>query len=738
MSEADNSLPPGTTIVFPATPNPLAFIRLNADNSITITAKHMEMGQGIYTGLATLIAEEMDADPAQICVVAAPHNPQYYGNPLIGGGQGTGGQTSIQASYMAMRSAGAAMRQMILAAAAKRWDVDPAQLQIAAGVVSAAQNARSASFGELAQDAMAEPVPQTVTLKDAAQFKLVGKKFGRLDGADKIRGKTVYTQDLKLPGMLTAVIARPKRPGERIANFDASAALAFPGVRHVVQVDAGIAVVADDFWTALQGRERLQIEWDLSQAFRKSSTDIVAELTELVATPGALAANIGDVDAVLATVATRLDSTFTVPYHTHAPMETMNIIAQLHDDTLEVWGGMQLMSMDQYFLSQAAGVSPEKINIHMQVTGGSFGRRASPQGVPGNEVISILKALGTDLPIKLMYDRTDDMSGQHNFYRPAFVHRIEAGLDADGNLVAWRHRSAGQSILTGTLMEQAMVHDGIDWMSVEGAQDQAYQIPNARLELHSPVYPIRPSWLRTSGVFHNAFAIEVMLDEVAAKAGLDPVTLRMQLLPADSRERGCLTLAAEKSHWFLPLGPGADGELRGRGVAVAPGHRSYGAMVIEVTVAADGKSYRIDRVVAVMDCGLVINPDNVVSQMEGSVGFGLSMARFGAITIEDGVVQQNFFSDYHVTRMHTMPPVESYLVPSAQGPSGASETMACVVAPALANALAHATGKAFRQVPLRLPDEPKEVWDVPASVNTFAGAKDWNPPTGWQPISSRD
>ncbi|NVO04877.1 MAG: xanthine dehydrogenase family protein molybdopterin-binding subunit [Rhodoferax sp.] len=738
MSEATSSLPAGTTIVFPATPNPLAFIQLHADNRITLTAKHMEMGQGIYTGLATLIAEELDADPAQIRVVAAPHNPQHYGNPLIGGGQGTGGQTSIQASFMAMRSAGAAMRQMLLQVAARRWAMDPAQLQVMAGVVSASDGTRSATFGALALEAMAEPVPQTVTLKDPSAFRLIGKAFARLDGTDKVRGKTVYTQDLSLPGMLTAVIARPKRPGERIARFDDSAALAFPGVRHVVQVDAGIAVVADDFWTALEGRERLQIDWDLSQAFRKSSEDIYAELRALVVTPGAVAANTGDVDAALAMASTRLDSSFQVPYHAHAPMETLNIIAQLKDGTLDVWGGMQLMSMDQFFLSQAAGVAPEQVNIHMQVTGGSFGRRASPQGVYGSEVISILKALGNGLPVKLMYDRTDDMSGQHNACRPAFVHRIEAGLDAAGKLVAWRHRSAGQSILIGTLMEQAMVHEGIDWMSVEGAQDQAYQIPHARLEQHSPVYPIRPSWLRTSGVFHNAFAIEVMLDEVAAKAGLDPVTLRLQLLPAGSRERGCLEWAAEKSGWFAPLAPGAAGEKRGRGVAVAPAHRSYGAMVIEVTVAADAKSYRIDRVVAVMDCGLVINPDNVVSQMEGSVGFGLAMARFGEITFADGVVQQNFFSDYHITRMHTMPPVESYLVPSEQGPSGASETIACVVAPALANALAQATGKPFHQVPLRLPDEPAEVWDVPAGLNTFAGAKGWNPPAGWVPISERN
>ena len=735
MSEPTSGQAPGTTIVFPATPDPLAFVQLNADNTVTVICKHMEMGQGIYTGLATLVADELDAERSQIRVVAAPIGAAY-GNPLMGG-QGTGGQTSMQASYLAMRNAGAAMRQMVLAAAARRWNADAAHLTLRAGVVTDASSGRAATLGELALDAMSMPVPTDVRLKDPSAHVYIGKKFARLDAADKIRGKAVFTQDLKLPGMLTAVIARPRRPGEKLASFDASQALAFPGVRHVLQVAAGIAVVADDFWTALQGRERLKIEWDVSDAFRKSSGDIYRELHALLDTGGAVAANTGDVDTALAGATTRLQSSFQVPYHAHAPMEPLNIIVQLRGGVLDAWGGMQLVSMDQFMLSQAAGIAPDKVNFHMQMTGGSFGRRATPNCAVGLEALSIVQALRTDLPVKLMHDRADDMAGPQNCYRPAFVHRIEAGLDAKGQLVAWRHRAAGQSILTGTVMEAALVHDGIDWMSVEGAQDQAYRIPNARLELHSPVYPIRPSWLRTSGVFHNAFAIETMMDEVAARAGKDPVDFRMALLPEGSRERACLALVAEKAAWFKPLAAAANGGRRGRGVAVAPAHRSYGAMVIEITVDADGKGYRIDRALSVLDCGMVINPDNVVSQMEGSVGFRLSMARFGQITLTDGVVDQNYFSDYHITRMHTMPTVECHIVPSTQGPSGASETIACIVAPALANALAMATGRVPRGVPLALPGEVIEPWAVPAPLNTFDGAPDWNPPRGWQPISAR-
>ena len=736
--QSQEQAPRGTTIIFPADADPLSFIKLNIDNTVTVISKHMEMGQGIYTGIATLVAEELDAARAQIRVVAAPLG-QQYGNAVMGGTQGTGGQTSTQASYMIMRKAGASMRQMILAAAAQRWGTDAALLSIRGGVVSDANGGRSATFGELAQAAMAMPVPTEVTLKDPSAFVHIGKAFPRLDSADKIRGKAIFTQDLKLPGMLTAVIARPSRAGAKVLSFDASKALAFSGVRHVVQVEAGIAVVADDFWTALEGRERLSIEWDLSQAFRKSSADIYQELAALTNTDkGTVAVNTGDVDTALAKAAVRVSASFQVPYHTHAPMETMNIIIQLKDGQLDAWGGLQMAALDQFLLSQAAGVAPEKVVMHMQMTGGSFGRRATPHSLPGIEAISIIKAINTDQPIKLMNDRSDDMAGPQNYYRPAFVHRMEAGMDASGRITAWRHRLAGQSIAAGTMMERGMVHDGVDSFSVEGGIDQPYDVPNRRMELHTPSYPIRPSWMRTSGAFHNSFAIESMMDQLAHAASKDPVEFRRSMLPEGSRERTCLDLVAEKADWFAPMWPDALGRTRGRGVAVSPSHRSYAAVVVEITLASDGKSYSIDRVISALDCGTVINPDNVISQMEGSVGFGLSMCRFGQITFTDGEVDQKFFSDYHVTRMHTMPAVKSYIVPSTQGPSGASETVASAVAPALANALFMATGQPHTTIPLTLSSEVMEPWAVPASLNTFGGAADWNPPATWIPISSRE
>lgn len=736
---ADTAPARGATVVFPAAIDPLSFIRLNDDDSVTVISKNMEMGQGIYSGLATLVAEELDARRDQVQVVAAPIG-QAYGNVLMGGGQGTGGQTSMQAGYLLMRQAGAAMRQMILSAAAKRWSIDVSALTIDKGVVwgMAEKGKRSARFGDLANDAMAQPVPSAVTLKDPSKFIYIGKTFPRLDGADKIRGKTVFTQDLKLPGMLTAVIARPTRAGAIVSSFDAAKALAFPGVRYVVRVAAGIAVVADDFWTALRGRELLSIEWDLSQAFRKSSADIYSELKTLVdSNEGLPAVARGDVTSAFTAAASTVSSYFQVPYQAHAPMETMNIIIQLREGTLQAWGGLQMVSLDQFLLSQAAGITPDKVTVHMQVTGGSFGRRATAHSIPGIEALSIIQALDLDLPLKLMYDRSDDMAGPHNAYRPAFVHRIDAALNAQGSLLAWRHRLAGQSILTGTMMESAMVRDGVDFMSVEGGVDQAYDIPNVSMEVHSPTYPITPSWLRTSGVFHNAFAIESMMDMLALAAGKDPVEFRRSALPADARERGCLDLVAAKAKWLTPMLPDPKGGTRGRGVAVAVGHRSYGAVIVEVTVAPDGTSYSVDRVVSALDCGLAVNPDNIVSQIEGSVAFGLSLARFGQITFTDGEVDQHFFSDYHVTRMHTMPVVESHIVFSEQGPSGASETIACVIAPALANALAMASGQRCTSVPLVLPTEVIEPWSVPAGLNTFDGATNWAPPLAWVPISLR-
>lgn len=713
---------PQATYVFPAEANPLAFIRLNADNTVTVISKHMEMGQGIYTGLVTLVADEIDAAPAQMRVEPAPHNPALYGNPLMGGGQGTGGQTSTQASYMAMRMAGAAMRRMIITAAAARWGVEASTLRIAQGLVHGAAG-RMLSFGELASDAMAQAVPTDAAPKQPTDFTYIGKHFDRIDIGDKARGKSIFAQDLKLPGMLTAVIARPTRHGAKLIRFDAAETLRFTGVTQVVQVPTGVAVVATNFWSAYEGSKLLKIEWDNSQAWRASSADISAQYKALLDQPGMPSIKAGDVDTALATAAKRVSADYEVPFHAQAPLETVSVVMQVQGEHIDVWGGIQTPMTDIPYLAQAAGIPAANVSLHMMITGGSFGRYSHPSATPTLEVFAIIKALGTDQPIKLTYSREDEFSSTSTPMRPAYMHRIEGGLDSAGNVVAWKHRIVGQSILTGTPLEQAMVRDGIDFMSVESSVDAPYVIPNVALELHTPVLPVMGTWMRSTGSFHNCFANESMVDELALAAGIEPLAMRRKLIPEGTRERGCLELVVDKAGWAQPLAGGPAGSRRGRGLAAGPAHRSYGAVVIEVTVTAD-HNFSIDRVVCAQDSGLVINPDNLRSQIEGAVGFGLAMARYMKISFKDGEIEQKFYSDHHITRMHTMPKViDVHLVDSPEGPSGAGETISALIAPALANALADATGIRVRSVPIRLPDEPpEEHWDVPAVLNTFRGA----------------
>lgn len=741
------------TMVFPAKPDPLSFIRLNRDNTITVVSKHLEMGQGIHTGLATLVADEMDAAIDQIRIVSAPGQLGQnvtYGNVLFGGIQGTGGQTSIHSSFMIMRMAGAAMRTMIAAAAAKRFGVDQNEIRVWQGQVLHPATGQRCAFGDLATEAMAVRAPSAVTPKSPADFTYIGKHFPRIDSDDKIHGRTVFTQDFRLPGMLVAVLARPRRPGSRVARFDARNALQFPGVRHIVEVPQGIAVVADNFWSAYEARERLEIEWDNSKADVFSSADIAAHFKDLLGKPGSVARKQGDVATAFANAEksaaggflgrlggifgngaksgsangseAKLTSDYEVPYTTHATYETMNGVMRVTPDGVEIWGPSQIFAIDGNFIAHAAGVPPEKVKLNMLPAGGSFGRRSGPTAAMWMELLSVIKALGTSAPVKLMFSREDDMGSLGTYHRPAFSHRIEAALDDKAGIVAWHHRLVGQSVLTGTAFEAGLVQNGVDHMSVEGAIDMPYAIPNVQLELHSPKLPINVSWLRTTGTFHTCFAIESMMDELARAAGVDPLDFRLRHLPAGKRERKCLELVADKADWRKPMMPASTGVRRGRGLAVVPSHRSYGAAVAEVSVAVDN-SWVIDRIVLAMDCGLVINPDNVVAQMEGCAGFGLSMARYSAITFKDGEIEQKFYSDHHITRMHTMPRVECHIIPSTEGPSGASETSAAPIAAAIANALANATGVRLRQLPLRLPGEPpEEHWDVPARLNTFAGA----------------
>jgi len=717
------------TIVFPHPSLPTTYIRLNSDNTVTVISKTIEMGQGIHTGHATMVADEIDAAPEQMRVENAPSEAGFqaiYGNVLMGGMQGTGGNTGSQSSYMMYRMAGAGMRQMILAAAAERLQADKANLSIKAGVVTDSVSGKSCTFGEIATHAMAQPIPTDVKPKDPKDFTYMGKShFPRVDTNDKIHGKEVYPQDVKLPGMLTAVIARPSRLGGKLVSFDATEALKQHGVTNVVEVAPfGVAVVGTNFWSVYQGREKLVIEWDYSEAVKINSADLFKEFSELLETPGQEVMRIGDVDAAFASAAKVIEAEYTIPFQAHAPMETVSCIMQLSPGKAEMWGASQVFGFDSINIAQELQISPDSIVVHNHRVGGSFGRWYGPAATPWIETIKVIKALNTDKPVKLCYSREDDLKVTTCFYRPGYKHKFWGALDAEGNLVGMKHRICGQSMLVGTMMAHGMIDEkGIDFMSVESSVNLAYSYPNQLLELHTPVVPIKASPTRFGGTLHNGFSNEVFIDECAEAAGADPIDYRLKYLADDKREKGCLQMIKEKSGWDQPLAPGKPGTRRGRGVAVTTSHRSFSACVAEVTVNEDN-SYSVDRCVNVIDCGTVINPDNLHSQMEGSVGFALSLGKYNEITFVDGESQQVYYSDYNITRMHTMPQVDSYFVESTQGPSGAGETAGSSIIPAIANALANATGVRVRDIPLRLPNEPKEGgWELPAKLNTFKGAK---------------
>lgn len=676
---------------------PNAFLRIGTDDTVTVIAKHIEMGQGTYTGLATLVAEELDAAWSQVRVEGAPADARRYNNLFWGPTQGTGGSTAIANSWEQLRTAGASARAMLVAAAAQRWQVPAAEIDVSEGVVTHAPSQRKASFGELAQAAVEQPVPAEVRLKEPKDFKLIGKRAPRKDTADKTTGKARFTQDVHLPGMLTAVVAHPPRFGGKVKSFDATRAKEVRGVVEVVQIPTGVAVLARDTWSAKKGRDALQIEWDESSAFKLGSDAIFARYRELAKTPGAIARREGDPDAAFAAPARVLSAAYDFPYLAHAAMEPMNCVVQLSADGCEIWNGEQFQTVDQMNVATLLGLKPEQVAIHMLYAGGSFGRRACKDSDYVLEAANIAKAIDGRAPVKLVWLREDDTRA--GYYRPAFHHVLEAALDAQGRLVGWRHRLVGQSIMAGSPFA-AMLKDGIDPVSVEGAANLPYAVPNLLVDLHSPAdIGVPVLWWRSVGSTHTAYSTETFLDEIAVAAGEDPVAFRLALLEHHPRHAGVLQLAADKAGWGTPLAPGANGERRGRGVAVHESFNSYVAQVAEVTVKPDG-SFKVDRIVCAVDCGIAVNPDNVRSQVEGGVGFGLSAALHGAITLKDGVVEQSNFHDYAPIRINEMPQVEVHIVASAEKPTGIGEPGVPPVAPAVANALAAATGKRVRRLPI--------------------------------------
>jgi isoquinoline 1-oxidoreductase beta subunit len=682
---------------------PNAFVRIGRDSSVTVIVKHLEMGQGTYTGLPTLVAEELDADWKQVRVEGAPADAGRYNNLFWGPAQGTGGSTALANSFDQLRQAGATARAMLVAAAAQRWKVEPATIAVSAGMLTHTESGRKATFGQLVPAAAKLPVPAEVKLKDPADWIYIGKDVPRSDSAAKSLGRATFTQDVRLPGMLTVLVAHPPRFGAKVKAVDASKARRVVGVVDVLTIPQGVAVLAFDFWAAKKGRDALIVQWDESEALTLSSADLMATYQKLAEQPGMPARKDGDAERAFAAAHFKLDAGYAFPYLAHAAMEPMNCVVKLEKNRCEVWNGEQFQTVDQAAIAAAVGLKPEQVKLNMLYAGGSFGRRANPQSDYLVEAATIARARARkkdDRPIKLVWTREDDMRA--GYYRPMYFHLLKGGLDERGNIVAWQHRIVGQSILAGTAFESVMVKDGIDITSVEGASTLPYAIPNLSVELHSTKNGVPVQWWRSVGSTHTAFSTETFLDELAATARRDPYELRRALLQRHPRHKAVLELAAQQAGWGAPLKQSDNpAEKRGRGIAVHESFKTFVAQVAEVTVRQDG-SVKVDRVVCAVDCGIAVNPDVIEAQMEGGIVYGLTAALHGAITIREGAVEQSNFHDYPPLRINEMPKVEVHIVASGEKPSGVGEPAVPVIAPAVANAVYAATGKRVHALPMKL------------------------------------
>lgn len=674
--------------------NPLsAYLTITPEGLVVVHSAHMDMGQGVYHGLATLVAEELGADWAQMRADGAWGNTQFYGNLVWGGAmQGTGGSTAIASSFDRYRQAGAAARLMLIAAASSAWKVPKAEITVEKGVLSH-PSGRRAGFGEIVAEAAAVPVPSEVKLKEPKDWTLIGNPaLPRIDSREKSEGRERFTIDVKLPGMLTAVMIHPPLFGATLKSFDAAKAKEVKGVVDVVETPRGIAVVGETMWAALKGRDAVRAEWDEAKAEKRSSSELAASYRGLAAKPGTVARDEGDVEGGFAKAAKVLEAAFEFPYLAHAALEPLNAVARRAEDgTIEVWGGHQMPDVYQAAAAQVAGTTPDKVRLYVMKTGGSFGRRAVADADVIVEAVAVAKALGWRAPVKVQWTREDDMRGGR--YRPMYVHALKAGLDAEGRLVAWKNHIVGQSIVADTPFAQGLVKNGIDVTSVEGAATIPYAIPNLRVELTTTEVGVPVLWWRAVGSTHTAYAVEAFMDELAEAAGKDPVAFRLDLLKDHPRHAGVLRLAAEKAGWDRPLLAG-----RFRGVAVAESFKTYVAQIAEVSLGEGGRP-KVERVVCAVDCGIAVNPDMVRAQMEGGIGFGLGAVMKSQLTLEGGAVREGNFDGYDVLRLNEMPQVEVHIVPSAERPTGVGEPGVPPIGPAVANAIYAATRKRMRVLP---------------------------------------
>jgi isoquinoline 1-oxidoreductase beta subunit len=666
---------------------PNAFIRIGNDGQVVLTMPYVEMGQGTYTSVAMLIAEELEVELSRVRLEPAPPNEKLYGNPLLGGVQGTGGSTSMRAAWTPMRQAGATARTMLVSAAAKRWNVDPVSCRAQSGEVLHMPTGRTFKYGELSADAAGMPVPGSVVLKRPEDFELIGTSAKRLDTPAKVNGTAVFGIDVRPPGVKIATLAQSPVFGGRVKSVDDTAAKAVKGVRQIVLLDDAVAVVADHMGAAKKGLAALAIEWDAGPHARLTTDEIVGELEKSTLSSGSVAQSIGDVGKAMASAVSKVEATYQVPFLAHAAMEPMNCTVHVRNDGCEVWVGNQAIARAQAAAAKTAGLPLDKVVVHNHLIGGGFGRRLEIDGV----IRAVQIAQHVDSPVKVVWTREEDI--QHDMYRPCFFDRMSAGLDEKGMPVAWNHRFAGSSILARWL--PPTFNKGLDPDTTDGAIDLVYALPNMHVEYLRVEPPgIPTAFWRSVGPSHNVFVVESFMDELAAAAKQDAVAYRLALLDKAPRAKAVLEFAAQKAGWGQPVPTRA-----GRGVSVQFVFGTYMAQVAEVEVSRDG-TVHVRRVVCAVDCGTVVNPDTVRAQIEGAIIFGVTAALYGGITLKDGRVEQANFDTYQILRMNESPAIEVHIVQSFEPPGGMGEPGTSAIVPAVANAIFAATGKRLRKLPV--------------------------------------
>ncbi|WP_318013069.1 MULTISPECIES: molybdopterin cofactor-binding domain-containing protein [unclassified Mesorhizobium] len=666
---------------------PNGFIRINPTGAVALVIPMIEMGQGVYTSLSMLLAEELEVKLDEIEVQHAPPNHALYVNSIIGI-QNTGGSASVRAFWTPLRQAGSVGRNLLIAAAAKRWNVDPATCRAKDGTVFDASGSKHLSYGELAKAAAKLPVPPAadVKLKDPKDFTLIGTRAKRVDSSIKVDGRALYGIDTRLPGLKIAAVAISPVLGGEAKTVNEKAVLTVKGVRQVVNIGEAVAVLADHTGAAKKGLEAAAITWDDGPNGKVSNADIVKQLEEESKKPGAVARNDGDAGKALAEAAQRVDAIYQVPFLAHAAMEPMNCTVHLQKDRCDIWVGTQAPTITQSQVAELTGLPKDAIKIHNHLIGGGFGRRLEPDGT----ILAVKIARHVDGPVKVIWSREEDI--QHDMYRPYYLDRLSAGLDVAGKPVAWTHRIAGSSVMARYY--PPYVKDGLDPDAVEAAAAPPYALPNIHVDYVRVEPPgVRTSWWRGVGPTHNVFVVESFIDELAHAAKQDPVAYRKGLLGHNPRALAVLSLAAEKAGWRSALPA-----RHGRGISVQFAYGSYASQVAEVVVAPDG-SVKVKRIVCAIDCGIYVNPDTIEAQIQGGTLFGLTAALHGSITFKDGRVEQSNFDSYLPMRIDEVPVVETHLIKNAEAPGGIGEAATAIVSAAVANAIFAATGKRLRSLP---------------------------------------